>query len=198
VANSFQHCGTHLWKELPTQRAQRYQWLIDQRKSVAESAHLCTGRDFKLNQTSFQKIVSILGGSSIMSLWNNSCRPILPVSLSPAQATQSATPIQMTQPTSTPTNNPGVDSGSSQVHGAGTSAQRTSDNVIIFGVKGSRRTPGIAQIKTEEHKEDKSFFLDLWNRYKELRGFWRNWFSVWQFNYCDFVKVGLGLEPFYE
>jgi len=60
---------------------------------------------------------------------------------------------------------------------------------ILFAVKGSRRTPELAQIDTTIYTNDGAFFEHMRERYRELRGFLRYWFSVWQFNHCDFVKV---------
>jgi hypothetical protein len=61
--------------------------------------------------------------------------------------------------------------------------------LILFGVIGSRRTLELAQIDTKQYTKDGTFFHDLKKSYKEFRGFWRYWFSVWRLSYCDFVKV---------
>jgi len=60
--------------------------------------------------------------------------------------------------------------------------------VVLFGVKGSRRTLDLAQVPTDIHNNDRAFFFELRKRYRNLRGFWRYWFSVWQLRHCDFVK----------
>ena len=60
---------------------------------------------------------------------------------------------------------------------------------VLFGVDGARRTLELAQIDVSKHLDDGSFFRDLRQQYKELRGFWRYWLSIWQLQYCDFVKV---------
>jgi hypothetical protein len=60
---------------------------------------------------------------------------------------------------------------------------------VLFGVKGTRRTLELAQINTKKHTNDKTFFEDMRNEYRYLRGYLRYWFSVWRFSHCDFVKV---------
>lgn len=73
------------------------------------------------------------------------------------------------------------------------------DLFILFGVKGRRRTLELAQLNSKQYTDDGSFFDDLKKSYKELRGFWRYWFSVWRLSYCDFVKVRYALQksPFF-
>lgn len=66
----------------------------------------------------------------------------------------------------------------------------SSDLFVLFGVHRSRRTLEFAQVPVTTN-EDKPFFLELRARYRELRGFWRYWLSVWQLKYCDFVKVSV-------
>ena len=66
-----------------------------------------------------------------------------------------------------------------------------SELVVLFGVKGKRRTLELAQIDVSKHKDDKIFFQDLRREYRQRRGFLRYWFSLWQLRYCDFVRVSL-------
>ena len=65
----------------------------------------------------------------------------------------------------------------------------TDQAYVLFGVNGTRRTPELAQINAKRCGTDNVFFGDLRCRYRELRGYLRYWFSVWQFSHCDFVKV---------
>jgi hypothetical protein len=62
---------------------------------------------------------------------------------------------------------------------------------VLFGVKGWRRTLELAQIDVSKHMDDDTFFQALLKEYRNCRGFLRYWLSVWQFQYCDFVKVSL-------
>ena len=66
---------------------------------------------------------------------------------------------------------------------------QSNESVVLFGVKGTRRTLELAQINTLEHKEDEVFFQSLKKEYRRLRGVLRYWFSIWRLKHCDFVKV---------
>lgn len=63
------------------------------------------------------------------------------------------------------------------------------ESFVLFGVKGTRRTLELAQINVRKCMNDDALFGDMRNRYRELRGFLRYWFSIWRFSHCDFVKV---------
>lgn len=69
--------------------------------------------------------------------------------------------------------------------------QPATGRFILFGVHGGRRTLELAQIDVANHQDDNKLFHDLRKHYRELRGFWRYWLSIWQFKHCSFVKVGL-------
>ena len=66
---------------------------------------------------------------------------------------------------------------------------QSNESVVLFGVKGARRTLELAQIDTLKHSEDELFFQSLKKEYQRLRGVLRCRFSVWQLRHCDFVKV---------
>ena len=66
---------------------------------------------------------------------------------------------------------------------------QSKESVVLFGVKGARRTLELAQIDTLKHNEDEIFFQSLKKEYQRLRGVLRCWFSVWRLRHCDFVKV---------
>ena len=66
---------------------------------------------------------------------------------------------------------------------------QSNESVVLFGVKGARRTLELAQIDTLKHNEDEIFFQSLKKEYQRLRGVLRCWFSVWRMRHCDFVKV---------
>lgn len=59
----------------------------------------------------------------------------------------------------------------------------------LFGVHGGRKTLELGQICS--NNSDNVFLRQLRETYRDLRGFWRVWFSFWQFSHCDFVKVNL-------
>ena len=59
----------------------------------------------------------------------------------------------------------------------------------LFGVHGGRKTLELGQICS--NNSDNGFLRQLRETYRDLRGFWRVWFSFWQFSHCDFVKVNL-------
>jgi hypothetical protein len=46
----------------------------------------------------------------------------------------------------------------------------------------------LAQIEVHNHEDDQ-FFQMLKENYHELRGLLREWFGIWKFSHCDFVKV---------
>ncbi|MCJ1459964.1 hypothetical protein MMC28_010343 [Mycoblastus sanguinarius] len=60
--------------------------------------------------------------------------------------------------------------------------------LVLFGVKGPRRTLELAQIDTLRHGQDGLLFWTLGKEYKKLRGALRYWFSIWRLSHCDFVK----------
>jgi hypothetical protein len=66
--------------------------------------------------------------------------------------------------------------------------QQMSDLRILFGVQAERRTLELVQIKDGDYVDD-SFFIHLRSIHRTVRGFCKHWFSFWQFNHCDFVKV---------
>jgi hypothetical protein len=69
------------------------------------------------------------------------------------------------------------------------STETENELFVLFGVQGARKTLELAQIDVTKYVEDISFFRDLRREYRQLRGFWRYWLSIWQLKYCDFVKV---------
>lgn len=60
--------------------------------------------------------------------------------------------------------------------------------LILFGVKGTRRTLELAQIDVE-NCEDRLLFSKMKDEYRKLRGHLRYLFSFWRLSHCDFVKV---------
>jgi hypothetical protein len=58
---------------------------------------------------------------------------------------------------------------------------------VFFGVTAGDDLH-LAQIEVQDFKDDQ-FFEQLRERYNELRGFFRNWFGIWQYSHSGFVKV---------
>jgi hypothetical protein len=48
----------------------------------------------------------------------------------------------------------------------------------------------LAQIEVHNHDDDQ-FFHVLRGNYHRLRGLFREWFGIWKFSHCDFVKVSM-------
>ena len=93
-------------------------------------------------------------------------------------------PASSTQPTPQ-----GTMVNNAQGFGINMSAASINQMFVLLGVQGTRRTLDLAQIDVNNHSDDGVFFSVLREKHKILRGFWRYWFSVWQLNHCDFVKV---------
>jgi hypothetical protein len=58
---------------------------------------------------------------------------------------------------------------------------------VLFGVS-SGDDLHLAQIEIQDFKDDQ-FFEQLRESYNELRGFFREWFGIWQYSHSEFVKV---------
>jgi hypothetical protein len=69
------------------------------------------------------------------------------------------------------------------------SAGTSNELYVLFGVNGPRRSLELAQIDVLKLGDDGAFFRALRDKYRQLRGFWRYWLSIWQLNHCDFVRV---------
>jgi len=65
----------------------------------------------------------------------------------------------------------------------------SSSGFVLFGVKGTRRTLELPQLHVNDYHKDPGFFLELCDQYRASQRYWRHYFSVWKFGYCDFVKV---------
>jgi len=176
----------HLWVELPTSHAESFQSLLRRRVTVLKNTHLCEGRRRRTSPLSWslEGIVQAAGaavnqsrqhlssGSSVM----NSSQGIQLVPMTGGMSNSSSSAAQGA------TNNPS--SGPSSI-----SITQSDEAFVLFGVQGARRTLELAQIDAKAHCNDSSFFPALRKSYRDNRGFLRYWFSVWQLNYCDFVKV---------
>lgn len=72
-----------------------------------------------------------------------------------------------------------------QTHGS----SNRNDKWILFGANGGRRTLKPCQISINDQSTDYSVFQELKKAYRSQRGLLRLWFSIWQLEYCQVVKV---------
>jgi hypothetical protein len=97
------------------------------------------------------------------------------------QSTSDAGPNSADNLSATPRSAPRVGAASS------VNMQGKAKEYVLFGV-----TVGddlhLAQIEVQDFKDDQ-FFEQLRESYNELRGFFRNWFGIWQYSHSEFVKV---------
>ncbi|KAH8648915.1 hypothetical protein BGZ60DRAFT_422582 [Tricladium varicosporioides] len=182
------HCGTHMWSELAAGHAANYQSLLKQRGYKLQGNHLCKkilSATPKRSRFNFAKIIQAAG--SIIY-------PHYPPSLSGhnsatnSDASSSNTIQVVSQMNSSNSSVQGPSLANQQSHQMGLNTTTDSQLFILFGVKGPRRTLELAQVNTKSYTCDGSFFQDLRYKYRQMRGFWRYWFSVWRLGYCDFVK----------
>lgn len=214
-----QHCNTHLWVEVSKAQAERYKFLLKNRPSDRKYTHLCAQRKRKCLSTLRSNASVLLKRCTQSSQWplppRNPSSPSettqftgRPTVQAPsgAQSSTHGAPVrphastgsssQGSTPTSQDSTNNSVTSGNAatalgnpQQGIQGTTPSVRQGLYVLFGVKGARRTLELAQIDAKSHKDDGLFFKELRMHYKQLRGFWRRWFSVWRLKHCDFVKV---------
>jgi hypothetical protein len=214
-----QHCNTHLWVEVSKALAERYKFLLENRPSDRKYTHLCAQRKRKRSSTlrsnawvlsrrciqSTQWLLPLRNPSSPSETTQFTGRPTVqspsgvqsstygaPVQLhaSAGSSSQGSTPTsQDSTKNSVTSGNAATSLGNLQQGIQGTTPSVRQGLYILFGVKGARRTLELAQIDAKRHKDDGLFFMELRMHYKQLRGFWRRWFSVWRLKHCDFVKV---------
>jgi hypothetical protein len=164
-----------------------YQLLLEQRGNRLQYNHLCKLTNSRSRRFAFTNFVQAASGimQHVCHVYNSS---------SSSSATTSSG-------TSLPTNNTPTQTGGANIPCqslslsnqqsclTGLNTATFNQLFILFGVKGPRRTLELAQIDTKRYTDDRTFFRDLRQKYRELRGFWRYWFSVWRLRHCDFVKV---------
>lgn len=61
---------------------------------------------------------------------------------------------------------------------------------VLIGTKDPRRTMKTAQLEIKQEHDDRHFIRRVKEEHKQLRGFCRDWLSVWILETCDYVKVG--------
>ena len=177
---SSKHCNKSLWIELPKSTAASYRALIDRKGPPSQEFHLCRRR---LRKSLGNRLIA-----GIMRAISSSAPPtsILPTSNQAIQLS-GVTPGQQSGSTNHPAARAAISGGQPDRQ---TNTSTTANKlVVLFGVKGNRRTLELAQIDITKNTDDDSFFGDLRREYRRLRGFLRYWLSVWQLRHCDFVKV---------
>ena len=75
-----------------------------------------------------------------------------------------------------------------QVEAQSNNSPETNKSWTLFGIQAKRKTLELTQIGDKDYPCN-GFFRKLRETYKDARGFWRLWFSFWQFSHCNFVKV---------
>ena len=75
-----------------------------------------------------------------------------------------------------------------QIEAQSNNSPETNKLWTLFGIQARRKTLELTQIGDQDYPCN-GFFRKLRETYKDIRGFWRLWFSFWQFSHCNFVKV---------
>lgn len=185
MSNEHQHCDTHLWTEISIVQAERYRMLLNLRDTT-EHNHLCGLKRRNISIIAFLGGFIRAAGSGFNSrIWYGSS---LRSPGNSQKGTQHSNVGGIGQ-TGTGMTPQGMVSSNSQNSQMPINIARVKSLFVLFGVKGTRRTPELAQMDAYSYASDCEFFGHLKKKYRELRGYLRYWFSVWQFSHCDFVRV---------
>ncbi|CZR58307.1 uncharacterized protein PAC_08199 [Phialocephala subalpina] len=190
------HCGKLLWAELPSSQVKNYQALLEHRCKQLQHRHLCKLKGLKstgkLGLASFVQAASNIALETYHS-YTSSGNGSSTASVG-AEQSSSSSPRQSGSQTTT---SPGSSQPSSLPSQQGVQMDPSdATNIqlfILFGVKGTRRTTELAQLDTKKYCDDNVFFRDLRQRYKDMRGFWRYWFSFERVRADRFVLRGKSL-----
>lgn len=122
-------------------------------------------------------------------------------STSPSQGSASNTPRQSTnsQHTTTPSTAPAGPTGTkTSAPDANTRAsaappvQPDCRHVYLCVKTGSDYDYKLRAIRSDQLRRDGDFFAELRSQYLAARGWWRNTFSWWRYDHCEFYRVRLG------
>jgi hypothetical protein len=176
---------------IPESHAKAYRAIIEGRLKIseAEKVHFCKlGQRRSLRFAFPSWIRQVTGPNSspntqTNSLYSNTSQQLsslAPIYTPAGRPNQSSTAMKVTAP--------GIYNNQldSQVD---VNSSVTDELFVLFGVDCAGRTPEFDQIDVTK-QDDGISFQDLRKKYRELRGFWRYWLSVWRLNHCDFVQVG--------
>lgn len=192
LAKSYQHCSITQSAVVSNSYADAIYNLLNSKEFVPETRHLCkrlrrrsVRRRFLFGQSAYVKGAQDGKSSPEESGRSLSTRPGLTGS-----AAGSQNDIHRARLAS--------DSDESQLQSPEPASTRNESTIditmpqhnlyILFGVKGPRPTLELNHIDCTKHPNDEGMFRALREQHRHFRGFWRYWFSVWRFRYCDFVK----------
>lgn len=178
----------HLWTEISSLDVQSCQLYLKRRKRVHPHNHLCRTRKHRLYLlNSLAEMLYAAGLASNPRGWYGSSSQGSPKYLPHRAQSQGVLHGSQASKMQSTLSKPAL----SNQQTVSTSIDMPSNNesFVLFGVKGTRRTLELAQINTRKCMNDFALFRDMRQRYRELRGFLRYWFSIWRFSHCDFVKV---------
>lgn len=201
-----QHCRRKLWQDIPKEYIDQFRRLIPLRGSQTIGTHICAQLFARPNKQQ-------LAGRNGTMLARLPFRTVpsphsSPHNQTPTQAAAVATQSSPSQRSSSssssrPSSRMSGTSSMGQAPSSATSIASLSASInipgtedfVLLGINGTRRTLDLVHIKTtKENDDDLKFFDTLLKSYKSLRGTMRRWFSVWHLNHCDFVKVS---PPFF-
>ncbi|KAI9874743.1 MAG: hypothetical protein M1830_009336 [Pleopsidium flavum] len=158
-------CGEERWEEVPANFAKGFARLI-QKLPDSSNTHSRTSSQILAHSTSQNTDIDQTGASRVAP--------------SAQSTSQNIHPTSAKTPSANPTNASGV-SPSANIDLLGTRS-----TYVLLGVgAGDFR---LAQIAAQDCQDDQ-FFEQLRGKYNELRGLFRQWFGIWQYAHCDFVKV---------
>lgn len=178
-----------MWAEISIQHAEMYQRLLKHRGSTLWRDHLCRSRRRKPSMGTFIEVPNqAIELNPLASHGEGPTPSLLIPPLPPFLSRTNQNTVSGSQSV------PDVSQGNQQDFQTRIETEEDIHCFVLFGVKGSRRTPELAQIDTEKYQDDSAFFCELQDNYTKVRGLMRCWLSIWQFSYCDFVKVNLGLS----
>ena len=72
---------------------------------------------------------------------------------------------------------------------AGPPIQPDSQHVYLCVKTGSDHDYHLLAIRSDQFRRDGDFFAELRTQYLEVRGWWRNTFSWWRYDHCEFYRV---------
>lgn len=188
LLSSIQHCDTKLWSEISKTDAERLRLLLQSRGSVIHEESLCKKRDRSRGNGSLitKNIKRAAGAVASQRPWHGTSLPGPPSQRNqPANAGQNNgfTPPQI------PSNNQNLITSQGQGNHFNIHISRIPEPRVIFGVEGRRLTLEVDEIKVLPSHRDHDLIQELKQRHRTLRGRLRYWFSMWQIQHCNFVKV---------
>ena len=190
MSDKMQHCDNTQWAEISRFQADSYRSILQRNRSTLQNNHLCRSRRGNPWRVAFKRIITKVPGlSKPQASTTNEITQV--IGLQSTQLKPSGGGIR--RAANIPHNSAGPASSSQNEALVNINEPARANLYVLFGVKGSRRTLELEQVEVNKHSDDNSFFQSLRLAYRKHRGFWRYWFSIWQLNHCDFVKVRTNL-----